>query len=264
MPLVATIVAFHAHPDDGAILTGGTVARLAAEGHRVVIVVACDGATGDADDTRLTAFRRSAALLGAARAEHLGYAGSGSGPALFPDPLGRTRFARADLDEAAGLLIALLRSEEADLLLSYDAAGCHGHPDHQRVHEVGALAAELAEVRVLEATVPRHLAFWAVAILGTLRLVVRVSARDALASYGTPRRLITYRVRVRRYAALKHAALAVHMTPARGKTRASRFLRLAVALPFPVIGWLPGVEWFTEPGALPGAPLLGDVLLPRD
>lgn len=264
MPLVATIVAFHAHPDDEAILTGGTLARLAAEGHRVVIVVACDGAMWDANDTRLSAFRRSAAILGAARAEYLGYADSGIGPVLFPDPPGRTRFARADLDEAAGLLIALLRSEKADLLLSYDAAGCNGHPDHLRVHEVGALAAQLAEVRVLEATVPRHAAFWAVAILGAFRLVVRVSAREALASYGTPRQLITHRIRVRRYAALKHAALAAHMTSARGKSRGSRFLRLAVALPIPLIGWLPGVEWFTEPGAVAGRPVRGDVLLPRD
>jgi LmbE family N-acetylglucosaminyl deacetylase len=40
---MATIVAFHAHPDDEVLLTGGTIARLAAEGHRVIIVVACDG-----------------------------------------------------------------------------------------------------------------------------------------------------------------------------------------------------------------------------
>jgi LmbE family N-acetylglucosaminyl deacetylase len=259
---MATIVAFHAHPDDEAILTGGTLARLAAEGHRVVIVVACDGQMWDADGTRVREFRRSAAILGAARAEHLGYADSGIGPVLFPDPPGRTRFARADLDEAAGLLIALLRSEKADLLLSYDAAGVNRHPDHLRVHEVGALAAQLAEVRVLEATVPRHHAFLAVAILGTLRLVVRVSARDAVSSYGTPRQLITHRVRVRRYAAVKQAALAAHLTPARGKTRASRFLRLAVALPVPVIGWLPGVEWFTEPGAVAGGPVRSDVLVP--
>jgi len=259
---MATIVAFHAHPDDEVILTGGTLARLAAEGHRVVIVVACDGAMGDADGVRLATFRRSAAILGAARAEHLGYADSGIGPVLFPDPPGRTRFARADLDEAAGLLIALLRSERADLLLSYDAVGCNGHPDHLRVHEVGALAAQLAEVRVVEATVPRYLAFLAVAILGALRLVVRVSARDALSFYGTPRQLITHRVRVRRYAAVKQAALAAHMTPARGKTRASRFLRLAVALPVPVIGWVPGVEWFTEPGAVPDGRPLGHVLAP--
>ena len=40
---MATVVAFHAHPDDEALLTGGTLARLAAEGHRVVIVAATDG-----------------------------------------------------------------------------------------------------------------------------------------------------------------------------------------------------------------------------
>lgn len=211
---------------------------------------------------RLAAFRRSAAILGAARAEHLGYADSGGGPVLVPDPPGRTRFARADLDEAAGLLISLLRAERADLLLSYDAGGINGHPDHVRVHEVGRLAAQLAEVRVLEVTVPRYLAFVGVALLGGLRLVVRYSARDALSSYGTPRQQITHRVRARRYAALKHAALAAHMTPAKGNGRGSRFFRLALALPVPVIGWLPGVEWFTEPGVPPGGPVTGDVLAP--
>ena len=40
---MATVVAFHAHPDDEVLLTGGTIARLAAEGHRVIVVVACDG-----------------------------------------------------------------------------------------------------------------------------------------------------------------------------------------------------------------------------
>lgn len=40
---MATIVAFHAHPDDEVLLTGGTIARLAAEGRRVIIVMACDG-----------------------------------------------------------------------------------------------------------------------------------------------------------------------------------------------------------------------------
>jgi LmbE family N-acetylglucosaminyl deacetylase len=45
---MVTVVAFHAHPDDEVLLTGGTLARLAAEGHRVVIVVATDGIMGPA------------------------------------------------------------------------------------------------------------------------------------------------------------------------------------------------------------------------
>jgi LmbE family N-acetylglucosaminyl deacetylase len=39
---MATVLAFHAHPDDEVFLTGGTLARVAADGHRVVIVVATE------------------------------------------------------------------------------------------------------------------------------------------------------------------------------------------------------------------------------
>ena len=84
-----TIVAFHAHPDDEALLTAGTMARAAAEGHRVVLVLATDGGAGLAADElrddgglgerRLEEARRSSAALGVARVEWLGYADSGSG-----------------------------------------------------------------------------------------------------------------------------------------------------------------------------------------
>jgi LmbE family N-acetylglucosaminyl deacetylase len=259
---MATVVAFHAHPDDEAILTGGTLARLAAEGHRVVIVVACSGAMWPAHGTvRLEQFRRSAALLGAVRAEHLGYYDSGHGPVLFPDPPDGTRFVRADLAEAAGRLASVLRSEGADLLLSYDPVGGYGHPDHIRVHEVGALAAQFTGVRVLEATVPRELAIGALAVLTAVRVVVRHPMRD-VRGYGTPRAAITHRVNVRRYAVAKRAALAAHRPPVTGKGRTSRLFGLAVALPGPIFGLFFAREWFAEPGAEPG-PVLGDVLRRR-
>jgi LmbE family N-acetylglucosaminyl deacetylase len=86
---MATIVAFHAHPDDEVLLTGGTIARL-------VIVVACDGDIWacPGQGQRLHELQASAAILGAGRAVHLGYADSGHGPVLFEDPPGRTRFVR--------------------------------------------------------------------------------------------------------------------------------------------------------------------------
>ena len=68
---MATVVAFHAHPDDEVLLTGGTLARLAAEGHRTVVVVACCGGLGDDPETRLAELRASAARLGVARVVHL-------------------------------------------------------------------------------------------------------------------------------------------------------------------------------------------------
>src|SRR5215471_12165980 len=240
---VATVLAFHAHPDDEVLLTGGTLARLAAEGHRVVIVVACDGAVGPPND-RLAEFRESAAILGAARAEHLGYADSGHGSQLYPDPPGRVRFARADIDEAAGRLAALLREEHADLLLSYDPGGGYGHRDHVKVHEVGARAAELTGVRAFNVLV---------------RVVRTRYTRQQAEAAGTPRAAITHRVNVRRYAAQKQAALAAHRTPAHGKVLSSRLFRVAVALPVPVFGQLAGREWFAEPGAVPGA-VLDDIM----
>src|SRR5215472_2449651 len=149
---MATIVAFHAHPGDEVLLTGGTIARLAAEGHRVVIVTATNGEIwpGEHQGRRLEELRASAAILGADKAVHLAYADSGHGPVLFDDPPGRTRFARADVAEAAVKLAALLAAERADLLLSYDPQGGCGHRDHVRVHQVGARAAELAGVPVAE------------------------------------------------------------------------------------------------------------------
>ena len=134
---MATIVAFHAHPDDEVLLTGGTIARLAAEGHRVVIVVACDGDMWASlgQGQRLDELRTSAAILGADRAVHLGYADSGHGPVLFEDPPGRTRFARADVEEAAGRLAALLTDSS---LAASRRAG-----EEQPLPGVGEVVAEL-------------------------------------------------------------------------------------------------------------------------
>lgn len=255
---MATVLAFHAHPDDEVLLTGGTLAKLAAHGHRVVIVVACDGAMWE-PNSRLAEFRESAAILGAARAEHLGYADSGRGPDLYPDPPGRIRFARADPEEAAGRLAVLIREERADLLVSYDPGGGYGHRDHVKVHQVGARAAEVTGVRVLEATAPRELAVLAFNLLSRIGGLTGRYTRQEAGAAGTPRAAITHRVNVRRYAARKQAALAAHRTPRQGTGRAARLFRIAVALPVPVFGWLAGREWFRDPAAAPG-PVLDDIL----
>ncbi len=250
---MATVIAFHAHPDDEALLTGGTLARMAAEGHRVIIAVATDGVVGPADgpdgQVRLDELRASAAALGAVGVVHLGYADSGHGPLLYPDPPDRTRFASADLHEAAGKLAELIRQENADLLLSYDPRGGYGHRDHLKVHQVGALAAELTGIRVLEATLPREL----VNILyDPLRLLPGMARRRQAAiriSY-TPRATITHRISVRRYARQKQAALAAHRSLSRAGGRTARLARIMVDLPVPVFGLLFGREWFIEPDAL--------------
>lgn len=262
---MATILAFHAHPDDEVLLTGGTLARLAAEVHRVVIVVACAGGLGrdvKADpETRLGELRVSASRLGAARVVYLGYADSGPGPVLFPDPPGQGRFARADLAEAAAKLADLIREEQADVLLSYDAQGGYQHRDHVKVHQLGARGAELAgPVRILEATAPQELIRGLFAPVVALRLMARPDMAQMRAGF-TPRSAITHRVDVRRFAAQKQAALAAHRSQIYGRRRAGRLFRVLVALPVPLFGLLCGREWFAEPG-VPVAAVRRDILPP--
>jgi len=242
---VPTVVAFHAHPDDEALLTGGTLAKLAHEGNRVVIVVATDGIMWQSSDRRLRELRASAAVLGAARVAHLGYADSGHGPLLFPDPPDRVRFARADPEEAAAKLASILREERAALLLSYDANGGYGHRDHVKVHQVGARAAQLAGgIRVLEGTWPRELFAWLYLPVWLTRLVVRYRPKEARDA-GSPRAAITHRVRVQRFAAQKQAALAAHRSQ-HADGRSARLMGILVRLPVPVFGLLMGREWFAE------------------
>jgi LmbE family N-acetylglucosaminyl deacetylase len=263
---MATVVAFHAHPDDEALLTGGTLALLADQGHRVVVVTGTDGAMGPAEapgaQTRMDELRASARVLGAARVATLGYADSGHGPLLYPDPPDRRRFARAELAEAAGRLADLLREENADLLLSYDENGAYGHRDHVQVHRVGALAAELAGVRVLEATVPRELAWPVFNVFRRLRLAVRHDPAAIRAGF-TPRAAITHRVNVRRYARVKQAAIAAHVSALPGTGRSAPLKRLMLALPPPVFGLAFGIEWYAEPGAA-GAAVTPDILRPAE
>ena len=211
---VRTVVSFHAHPDDEALLTAGTLARLAAEGHRVVLVVATAGAaglassdlTGDLAVLRTEEVRRSAQLLGCARVVMLGYDDSG-----MDGRLDATRpFAHADVEVAAARLAAVLDEERADALTIYDAGGGYGHPDHVQVHHVGARAAQLAGTPVvLEATVDRDLLQRALRLTRPLPLPADFDA-DRFATAYTPRSALTHRVDVRRYAAQKRAAMAAH------------------------------------------------------
>jgi LmbE family N-acetylglucosaminyl deacetylase len=263
-----TIVSFHAHPDDEALLTAGTLARAAAEGHRVVLVTATAGGVGLAAsrfgrhatlaEHRREELRRSAEAIGAARVEFLGYADSGlDGQAEVPD--GETAFARADLDEAAGRLADLLREEQADALTVYDPTGGYGHPDHVRVHEVGTRAAELAGTPlVLEATVDRDLLRRAVRLAGLVYRFPPEFDRAAFDRAYAPRETITHRVDVRRYADRKRAAMAAHASQASADS-GDRTLAALLRLPQPLYRRVLGREWFVEQGRPAGRPFLDDV-----
>jgi LmbE family N-acetylglucosaminyl deacetylase len=251
---MATVVVFHAHPDDEALLTGGTLARLVAEGHRVVLVVACDGlvlgaARPDGGTGRLDELRASGRVLGASRVLHLGYADSGHGAELYPDPPGRVRFVRAPIEEAAERLAEILRKERAEILIGYDPNGGYGHRDHIRVHEVAERAAKLAETpRLMQATLPREPIAHVYGLVRFLRLVERYDTAQIRTSF-TARAEITHRIDVRKYADKKRAALACHASQtATGSGRSARLFGLMVKLPIPVFGLIFGREYYVEVG----------------
>lgn len=246
---MATLVFLHAHPDDEALLTAGTMARAAAEGHRVVLVVATDGGAGltsseFADglaDVRAHELDRSAAILGAARLETWGYADSGLGG---DQPGG---FVAGDLRDQVDRLVDLVEAEQADVLIGYDPSGGYGHPDHLRVHAVARAAAttvrERRPLRHFEATLPRE----------PISRAVRAAARIGLTPSGfdptefdrawTPGAQITHRVDVRPYAEIKRASMAAHASQAAADD-STRTLGVLTRLPGPAYRLLLGTEYY--------------------
>ncbi|MFC4602313.1 PIG-L deacetylase family protein [Rhodococcus kronopolitis] len=252
---MSVLVCFHAHPDDEVFGTGG-VMRLAADaGHRVVLVVATDGAAGQVPDgllrpgeslarRRRDEVERSAATLGADRVVHLGYGDSGM--AGEPTPAATNPFRLAALGEASSRLAAVLEEERPDVLTVYDPNGGYGHPDHIMVHNVGVRAAQQVGMdSVYESSINRD----------HMRAIMEMAAQHNpdladmelpdLDSIGLPADAFTTTVDVTAAMAAKRAAMLIHETqigdfgPMLGMDQA----QLAAAF---------GTEWFRRHGAEPG------------
>jgi LmbE family N-acetylglucosaminyl deacetylase len=255
-----TLVSFHAHPDDEALLTGGTLARAAAEGHRVVLAVATDGEAGAASsgyrshlaDHRRAELDRSAAALGCARVVRFGFPDSGWSRGE-PRPDGC--FSRLPVPAAAAPLAELLRDEQADALTIYDPAGGYGHPDHRQVYAAGRYAARLAGTPlVLEATIDRALIRRLIRVVAAVPGVLpdlRPSDYDTAYS---PTDAITHCVDVSGYVDAKRQAFLAHASQASSDDGA-RTLALLLKLPHWLFRRVLGREWFVEHGRPPGVPL---------
>jgi LmbE family N-acetylglucosaminyl deacetylase len=268
---MATLVCFHAHPDDEAIATGGTMRRVADAGHRVVLVVATRGERGEIvpgvlDDGEQLAMRRTAEVhraaeeLGVARVEFLGYVDSG----MMDEPTNDEpwTFWQADVESAARRLAVILEEEDADALTVYDDHGGYGHPDHIQVHRVGMRAAELAGVeRVLESSINRTAIQRMVAARASgeetgfeLPEGVEVPEIDEM-TFGSPEEILTHVADVSSVAKAKRAALAHH----RSQVADDHFF---LAIPEEMFGIAFGQEWFVGHGPLDddGSPVAGIVL----
>jgi LmbE family N-acetylglucosaminyl deacetylase len=251
---MAAVVFFHAHPDDEAIVTGGTMALLAAAGHRVVLVTATRGELGEVaagvlapgeslSDRRTRELSAACEALGVSRLEFLGYQDSGmAGEASNEDP---ACFWKADLDEAATRLAAILTEENAEVLTVYDEHGSYGHPDHIQVHRVGVRGAQIAGTpRVYMATQNRN------AIRRLLDALPDASAEERAAAthLGVPEERITTVLDVREFVESKRAAMRAHESQI---PETSFFL----SLPDDVFRTLWGTEWYIRIGADPTTPV---------
>ncbi len=253
---MATLLCFHAHPDDEAIATGGTMARAAAEGHRVILVVATGGEFGEtpadlADgeslfDRRKSETEVSIKALGAHALHFLGY--SDSGMTGWEQNANPNAFMNAPLDDAAQRLAAILKQEQVDVLTHYDWHGNYGHPDHIKVHQVGKRAAELAGTPyVYEATMNRdHMA--------RLMDAARAGGQDVPDfgddekpntddgnPFGMPEAELTTAVDVSKFVANKRGAMKAHASQI---TDESFFMQM----PEDIFAMAFGTEWFIRQG----------------
>lgn len=152
----------HAHPDDEVINSGIVMARYAAEGAHVTLVTCTLGEEGEIlipDLTDLAADQQDALgphrihelaaaldVLGVKDSRFLGGPGRYRDSGMMGTPQNEREncFWRADVDEAATHLVAVLREVRPQVLVTYDETGGYGHPDHIQAHRVSMRGAELA------------------------------------------------------------------------------------------------------------------------
>ncbi|KJK59737.1 1D-myo-inositol 2-acetamido-2-deoxy-alpha-D-glucopyranoside deacetylase [Saccharothrix sp. ST-888] len=152
----------HAHPDDESIGNGATMARYAAEGASVTLVTCTLGEggevippelahlTADREDTlgryRIGELTAAMRVVGVTDFRFLGGPGRyrDSGMMGVPENDVPGCFWQADVDEAAGHLVAVIREVRPQVLVAYDENGGYGHPDHIKAHLVAMRAYELA------------------------------------------------------------------------------------------------------------------------
>src|SRR3954470_8054950 len=151
------LLTVHAHPDDQSARGANSVAKYHAEGVHAVLVCCTGGEAGDIlnpamdkpevrerlHDVRMEELARATELIGYDEVVMLGYRDSG-----MPDSEENAdprSFAQADLDEAVGRLVEVIRRERPQVIVTYgDDQQGYPHPDHLRVHDISLPAFDAA------------------------------------------------------------------------------------------------------------------------
>jgi N-acetyl-1-D-myo-inositol-2-amino-2-deoxy-alpha-D-glucopyranoside deacetylase len=153
----------HAHPDDESIGTGATMAKYAAEGAQVSLVTCTLGELGEVippelahlawdaggglGQHRIGELDAACRALGVTDHQFLGGPGRWRDSGMMGEPSNDWDgcFWRADVDEAARQLLAIIAEVRPQVMISYDDNGFYGHPDHIQAHRVAWRAFELAD-----------------------------------------------------------------------------------------------------------------------
>ena len=148
----------HAHPDDETIGTGATMAKYAAEGAHVTLVTCTLGEEGeilvpglehlaaDKDDAlgkhRIGELADAMKVLGVTDHRFLGGPGRWRDSGMMGTPSNERPdvFWQADLVEAVGELVRVVREVRPQVVITYDENGGYGHPDHIQAHRVAVAA----------------------------------------------------------------------------------------------------------------------------
>jgi N-acetyl-1-D-myo-inositol-2-amino-2-deoxy-alpha-D-glucopyranoside deacetylase len=168
----------HAHPDDEALTTGGTMARYASVGVRVVLVTCTNGEVGEVaevpelgtvdeirerlGEVRTEELKEACRRLGDIDLRMLGYHDSGmEGTPANDDP---KAFINQNPAAAVSAVAAIIRDTRPDVLITYNEIGLYGHPDHIRAHEVAMAGVQEASdqhavAKVYYTAVPRSMLF---------------------------------------------------------------------------------------------------------
>jgi len=231
----------HAHPDDESIGTGATMAKYAAEGAGVTLVTCTLGELGeiippelahlaaDADgglgQYRIGELDAACDALGVTDHRFLGGPGKWRDSGMMGTPSNdwEGSFWRADVDEAARDLLAIIEEVRPQVMVSYDDNGFYGHPDHIQAHRVAWRAFEMAGglVEKFYATaIPRSVLAEAMALIqqggaGSGELggadFSRVESVDEL-PFGTDDEKVTTQIEAEDYLDAKLAAMRAHAT----------------------------------------------------
>jgi LmbE family N-acetylglucosaminyl deacetylase len=161
----------------------------------------------------------------------------------------------APLDEAAGRLAAVLRDEDAVLLVADDVNGGYGHPDHRRVHEVAVAAATGAGVPFAQVTIDREFLSGGIELARGLGVEVPEGfVPPDLSSWYTPHDAITHTVDTTEALSAKRGSMAAHASQTTGAPDSVRTLAVFLGLPDDLFAVAFSTEWFVVDPAGPPLP----------